>query len=86
VLSLDYYDHSSDVINRLQTYASYPYNEYPVLSLSHGALYGNATEHAPAAVAGNVTAGDAVSFITPPQGPNAAQVWCGVVRPASVLV
>ena len=62
-----------------QTYASYPYDEYPSLSLVHGALYGNAT-YGNVAVAGTPSPGGEVTFITPPQGPQVDQVFCAVVR------
>lgn len=48
--------------------------------MSHDALYGNATDQFPEAVAANATAGEAIYLVTPPQGPDVAEVWCGVVR------
>ncbi|KAJ3490101.1 hypothetical protein NLI96_g1685 [Meripilus lineatus] len=61
----------------LSTYASYPYNEYPNLSLLSGALIPNAR----GVIAGgvNVTVGQTLGFIaTNLNPPTPAPIYCGV--------
>lgn len=60
-----------------QTLASFPFNDFPLLNLLHGGLFGNNT-NGNAAEAVQVNPGDAPGFVVPPQGP-AASIYCGVV-------
>lgn len=66
-----------------QTYASYPYNDWPNFSLVNGALIPNSGSSSSAAAAdSNVTAGNEPGFIVadPENLPQAAEIYCGVVR------
>ncbi|EKM51294.1 uncharacterized protein PHACADRAFT_263332 [Phanerochaete carnosa HHB-10118-sp] len=58
------------------TWASYPFNDFPLLTLLHGGLFGNGT-YGNVAQASQVEAGDPPSFIIPPQNPT-PQIYCGV--------
>jgi len=62
----------------LSTYASYPYNDFPSLSLISGALIPNSATGATSADA-NVTSGGVVTFVTTSLDlPTPAQIYCAV--------
>ena len=68
-----------------QTYATYPFNSYPSISLEAGRLVPTGPNVVPAGGL-SVADGAEVTFIAssttdPTQG---AQIYCGVVRPASL--
>ncbi|KIP02454.1 hypothetical protein PHLGIDRAFT_79089 [Phlebiopsis gigantea 11061_1 CR5-6] len=65
----------------LSTWASFPYNDFPTLSLVHGGLWGNDAAGAERAQGGAPAAGSEPSFVVPPQSATADPVYCGVVRP-----
>lgn len=68
----------------LQTYASYPYNQWPTLSIIDGVLYGNG-EHMNPAEGFAPAAGTQISFVVPPQG-KGDKAWCGLVSNASIVL
>ena len=70
-----------------QTFASFPFNQYPTISLQAGRLAPSGPDVVPAAGM-TVAAGNEVSFIAssttdPTEG---AQIYCGVVRPIFALI
>ncbi|CCL98476.1 uncharacterized protein FIBRA_00474 [Fibroporia radiculosa] len=60
------------------TYASYPYNDWPNLSLLQGGLVANSIYNF-TSPAGNVTSGNELSFVTTTyNAPPPAQIYCAV--------
>ncbi|TFK49273.1 hypothetical protein OE88DRAFT_1662716 [Heliocybe sulcata] len=59
----------------LSTWATFPYNDWPTLSLVNGGLYGNSS-YGNQAVSSGATNGTTVGFITTTPTPTPSQVFC----------
>lgn len=66
----------------MQTWASYPYNDFPTLSLLQGALHPNSPSNI-VITDTPVYDGDELGFINENDAPAPAQIYCAVV---SILV
>ena len=72
------HDACDDTDEYLQTYATYPYDDFPSLSLLHGALHPNSPNDIVIAST-PVFDGDQIGFIQENDAPAPAQIYCGVV-------